>query len=130
LLDTAAGRAKPDYDGDEVLHSCNLCSCPFIKEVVLQLNTDHIYFEQLKQGIGAMFANFKKTKLPGWKVPKTKTMVLADKKRDVKKGQFEVHFKNPKPVNRGRGIPEWANITRGGNRVVQMEMPRNRCGSF
>ena len=84
-LDTVPGRSKPDYDGDEVLHSCNLCYCPFIQEATLQLKVDHIYFEQLERGLRTMFFNFKGKKL-SWKVPRTKTMALAAKNRDVKLG--------------------------------------------
>jgi hypothetical protein len=99
---TEYGRSQPDYDGDEVLHSCNLCGCPFIKELLEELEIDHIYFEQLERGLRTMFSNFEKDKLPGWKVPKTKTMALAEKQRDVKLGQFEFHFRaEPKPVPRG-----------------------------
>lgn len=124
------GRSQPYYDVDEVLHSCNLCGCPFIKEVLLELNIDHILFEQLKQGLEGMFTNFKK-RLPDWKVPKAKTMILAEKKRDVKKGSFEFHFRKPKLVRRKQPrIPEWANISKGGERFCRMETPRPRSGSF
>jgi hypothetical protein len=77
--------AQPCYDDDEVLHSCDLCGCPFIKELREALEVDHIYFEQLERGLRTMFFNFKGKKL-SWKVPRTKTMALAAKNRDVKLG--------------------------------------------
>lgn len=131
-IHTELGRSKPYYDGDEVLHSCNLCGCPFIKEVTLELNIDNMFFEQLRKGLAGLFQNFEK-KLPGWKIPKTKAMVFTSKERDVKKGQFEFHFRKPKVLSQGSSshIPEWANITRGFKRVVRMELPsRPRRGSF
>ena len=110
-LDTVARRSKPDYDGDEVLHSCNLCYCPFIQDVTLQLKVDNIYFEQLRGGLGAMFSEFEKRKLPGWKVPSTKAMVMTEKDRNVKKGSR-------------------ANVTRDGKRRVRMNPLRRPSGCF
>jgi hypothetical protein len=70
------------------------------------LEVDHIYFEQLERGLRGMFYNFEVKKLPGWKVPKSKTMTLAAKDRDVKLGQFEFHFRvTPKPVTDERRVP-------------------------
>jgi hypothetical protein len=85
----------------------------------------------MRLGLTGMFKNLEK-KLPGWKVPKTKAMILTAENRDVKKGQFELHSRKPKPhVQRCSKIPEWANITRGLKRVVRMELSsRPRRGSF
>lgn len=129
-LDTVPRRSKPDYDGDEVLHSCNLCYCPFIQEATLQLKVDHIYFEQLRGGLGAMFSEFEKRKLPGWKVPKTKAMVMTEQDRDVKKGSSESYFRNSTPSSCRPRTPNWANITDGGKRDVRMAPPRRRSVCF
>ncbi|KAN0114818.1 hypothetical protein V8E51_004362 [Hyaloscypha variabilis] len=127
---TKLGCSRPDYDGDEVVHSCNLCGCPFIKEVLLELNIDHMLFEQLKLGLLGMFTNIEK-KRPGWKVPKTKCMILTDKKRDIMKGSFEFRFKNPKLMSgRKPHIPEWADIGHGEKGVARMEILQPRSGSF
>jgi hypothetical protein len=87
-------------------------------------------FEQLKLGLLGMFTNTEK-KRPGWKVPKTKCMILTDKKRDIIKGSFEFRFKNPKLMSgRKPHIPEWANIGHGEKGVARMEILRPRSESF
>jgi hypothetical protein len=129
---TEIGRTQPYYDGDEVLHSCNLCGCLFIKELREALEVDHIYFEQLERGLRAMFSNFEEKKLPCWKVPKTKTMALTAKDRDVKLGQFEFHFLvTPKLVTDERRAP--ANVPQSATGTVRrrgagsrMQFNRNR----
>jgi hypothetical protein len=122
-LDTSVGRNNPEYDGDEVLHCCNLCYSPFIQEVTLQLCVDHVYFEQLRLGLGAMFSEFEKRKLPGWKVPKTMSMVMTEKDRNIKKGSWGVYFKKPMPSNCEPRTSDLANITEGGKRIVRMDPP-------
>jgi hypothetical protein len=119
--DTAVGRSKPDYDGNEVLHCCNLCYCPFIQEVTLQLGIDHVYFEQLRRGIDAMFSEFQKRKLPGWKVPNTKSMVMLEKDRNVKKGSRELYFRKPMPSICESRTPDCASITKDGTHIVRMD---------
>jgi hypothetical protein len=129
-LDTAVGRSKPDYDGHEVLHCCNLCYCPFIQEITLQLRIDHVYFEQLRRGIGAMFSEFEKRKLPGWKVPKTKSMVMLEKDRNVKKGSRELYFRKPMPSICESRTPDCASITKDGKRIVSMDPSCHQSGCF